>query len=79
MFTAMALSGDGKYSLVALRAEKPLHGRGRVESNGTMLFLSSALGVASGYGANAVPGYDIRLTPGTPIGGAFRLRVAAKP
>ena len=76
----MALSGGGKYCLVALRAgDKPLHGRGRVDANGTMLFLNSAIGVASGYGANAVPGYDIRLTPETPIGGAFRLRVAAKP
>jgi len=75
----MALSGGGKYCLVALRANKPLHGRGRVDANGTMLFLNSAIGVASGYGANAVPGYDIRLTPETPIGGAFRLRVAAKP
>ena len=75
----MALSGDGKYCLVALRAGKPLHGRGRVDANGTMLFLNSALGVASGYGANAVPGYDIRLTSETPIGGAFRLRLAAKP
>jgi hypothetical protein len=75
----MELSGGGKYSLVALRAGKPLHGRGRADAGGTTLFLSSALGVASGYGANAVPGYDIRLTPETPVGGAFRLRVAAKP
>jgi beta-galactosidase len=75
----MTLSGGGKYCLVALRSGKPLHGRGRVDANGTMLFLSSAIGVPSGYGANAVPGYDIRLTPETPISGAFRLRVAAKP
>jgi hypothetical protein len=75
----MALSGTGKYCLVALRADKPLHGRGRVDANGTTLFLSSAIGVPSGYGANAVPGYDIRLTPETPIGGAFRLRVTARP
>jgi beta-galactosidase len=73
----MALSGGGKYCLVALRADKPLHGRGRVETNGTMLFLSSAIGVPSGYGGYTLTGYDIRLTPDSPIGGACRLRVAA--
>ena len=76
----MTLSGAGKSCLVALRSgDKPLHTRGRVDADGTTLFLNSALGVASGYGANAVPGYDIRLTPGTPLEGAFRLRVAPKP
>jgi len=50
-----------------------------MDADGTMLFLSSAIGVPSGYGANAVPGYDIRLTPQTPVEGAFRLRVAARP
>jgi beta-galactosidase len=76
----MTLSGSGKSCLVALKAgNKSLHVRGRVDADGTMLFLNSAIGVASGYGANAVPGYDIRLTPGTPLEGAFRLRVAAKP
>ena len=76
----MTLSGSGKSCLVALPADnKPLHARGRVDADGTTLFLNSALGVASGYGANAVPGYDIQLTPGTPLEGAFRLRVAPKP
>ena len=75
----MTLFGGGKSCLVALPADKPLHARGRADADGTTLFLNSAIGVASGYGANAVPGYDIRLTPETPIEGAFRLRVAAKP
>ena len=56
---------------------KPLHARGRVETNGTMLFLSSAIGVSRDYGSSAMPGYDIKLTPDSPVGGAFRLRVAA--
>ena len=43
----MALSGSGRFCLVALRADKPLFGRGRVESNGTMLFLSSAISFLS--------------------------------
>ena len=42
-----------------------------------MLFLSSAIGVPSDYSSNALPGYDIRLTPDNSIGGAFRLRVTA--
>ncbi len=73
----MALSGGGNYSLVALGTGKPLHARGRVETNGTMLFLSSAIGVSRDYGSSAMPGYDIKLTPDSPVGGAFRLRVAA--
>jgi beta-galactosidase len=73
----MALSGGGKFCLVALPADQPLHARGRVDANGTMLFLSSAIGIPSDFSANALPGYDIRLTPGNSIGGAFRLRVAA--
>jgi hypothetical protein len=48
-----------------------------VETNGTMLFLSSAIGVSRDYGSSAMPGYDIKLTPDSPVGGAFRLRVAA--
>jgi beta-galactosidase len=73
----LTLSGGGKYGLVALPAGRPLHARGRVQTEGTMLYLSSALAVPSGYGANTLPGYDIRLTPEQPVGGAFRLRVAA--
>jgi hypothetical protein len=72
----MALSGGGKNSLVALGSGKPLHARGRVETNGTMLFLSSAIGVSRDYGSSAMPGYDIKLTPDSPVGGDFRLRVA---
>jgi beta-galactosidase len=71
----MALSSGGKYGLVAMGSGKPLHARGRAETGGTMLFLSSAIGVPSDYSSSAVPGYDIRLTPDSPIGGAFRLRV----
>jgi hypothetical protein len=73
----IALSGGGKYGLVALGSGKPLHARGHAETNGTMLFLSSAMGVPSDYSSNATPGYDIRLTPDNPIGGAFCLRIAA--
>jgi beta-galactosidase len=73
----LALSGGGNYSLVALGSDKPLHARGRVETNGIMLFLSSAIGVSRDYGSSAMPGYDIKLTPDSPVGGAFRLRVAA--
>jgi hypothetical protein len=72
----LTLSGAGKYSLVALRADKPLEARCRVETNGTLLFLSSAIGIPSGFGSNALPGYDIRLAPGAPVGGAFSLRIA---
>jgi len=73
----IALSGGGNYSLVALGSGKPLHARGRVETAGTLLFLSSAIGVSRDYGSSAMPGYDIKLTPDSPVGGAFRLRVAA--
>jgi beta-galactosidase len=73
----LALSDGGNYNLVALGSGKPLHARGRVETNGTMLFLSSAIGVSRDYGSSAMPGYDIKLTPDNPVGGAFRLRVAA--
>jgi beta-galactosidase len=73
----MSLSGAGEFCLVALQTGQPLHGRGRVDAGGTVLYLNSAIGVASGYGANSVPGYDIRLTPDNPAGGGFRLRVAA--
>ena len=73
----MALSSGGKYSLVAMGSGKPLHARGRAETGGTMLFLSSAIGVPSDYSSSAVPGYDIRLTPDSPIGGGFRLRMTA--
>jgi len=73
----MTLSGGGKFCLVALHTDQPLHARGRVDANGTMLFLSSAIGVPSDYSSNALPGYDIRLTPDNSIGGAFRLRVTA--
>ena len=73
----IALSGSGKFGLVALGSGQPLHARGRVETNGTMLFLSSAIGVPSDYSSSATPGYDIRLAPENPIGGAFHLRVAA--
>jgi hypothetical protein len=71
----MTLSGGGKFCLVALHTGQPLHARGRVDANGTMLFLSSAIGVPSDFSANALPGYDIRLTPDNSIGGAFLLRV----
>ena len=74
----LALSDGGKYSLVALGSGKPLHARGRVETNGIMLFLSSAIGVSRQYGSSAMPGYDIHLTPDSPVSGAFRLRVAAQ-
>jgi hypothetical protein len=73
----IALSGAGRYSLVALNSGKPLHARGRVEPNGTMFFLSSAIGVARDFSSSAVPGYDVQLAPDSQVGGAFRLRVAA--
>jgi beta-galactosidase len=73
----IALSAGGKYSLVALGSGKPLHARGRVDTNETTLFLSSAIGVPSDYSSNATPDNDIRLTADTPIDGAFRLRIAA--
>jgi beta-galactosidase len=72
----MTLSGSGKFCLVALHGGQPLHARGRVDANGTMLFLSSAIGVPSDYSANALPGYDIHLTSGSSISGAFGLRIA---
>ena len=72
----MTLSGSGKFCLVALHSGQPLHARGRVDANGTMLFLNSAIGVPSDYSANALPGYDIHLTSGSSISGAFRLRIA---
>jgi hypothetical protein len=73
----VSVSGAGKFSLVALPADQPLHARGRVEAGGTMLFLSSALAVPADYSANALPGYDIHLNPDSSLGGAFRLRIAA--
>jgi len=72
----LALSGGGQFSLVALPADHPLHARGRVDADGTMLFLSSAIAVPADFSANALPGYDIRLKPGDSIGGDFRLRIA---
>jgi beta-galactosidase/beta-glucuronidase len=72
----LALSGSGKFCLVALPNGKPLNGRGNVQPGGTMLFLSSAFGIPPVVGASTYAGYDIRLTPDNPVGGAFRLRVA---
>jgi hypothetical protein len=72
----ITLSGSGKFCLVALHTDQPLHARGRVDANGTLLFLSSAIGVSSDYSANALPGYAIHLTSGNSVGGAFGLRIA---
>ena len=73
----LALSGSGKFCLVALPTDQPLHARGRADANGTVLFLSSAIAVPSDYSANALPGYDIFLRPGNSVSGGFRLRIAA--
>jgi beta-galactosidase len=74
----MSLSGTGKYSLVALRSDNhPLAARGRADTNGTTLFLTSAIaGPAGELSLNSVPGYEILLSPDNSIGGAFSLRVA---
>jgi hypothetical protein len=77
----MSLSGAGKYSLVALRSDNnPLSARARADTNGTTLFLTSAIaGPAGELSLSSVPGYEIRLTPDHSIGGAFSLRVATAP
>jgi beta-galactosidase len=74
----MALSGSGNYSLVALSSGTPLHARGQVETNGTMLFLSSAIAPPQDLSTNAVPGYEIRLTQATPLSGGFGLRISRR-
>jgi len=66
---------SGKFGFAALGTDKPLHARGRVDTDGTLLFLSSAFGVARDFSSSATPGYDIALTRGKSLGGAFRLRV----
>ena len=75
----MTLSGNGKFALVALAAgkDKPLHARGHLESNGTMLFLNSAFGVMRDFSSSATPGHDISLAAGKPLEGGFRLRITA--
>ena len=68
----LSLSGNGNYNLVALANGKPMHTHARVESNGTMLFVSS--GIAST--GRDVTGDDIRLNQTNTLAGGFRLRVA---
>ena len=63
----ITLSGSGKFALVALAEEEPLHARGRVEGNGTMLFLNSAFGVMRDFSSSATPGHDISLAAGKPL------------
>jgi hypothetical protein len=67
----LSLSGAGDYGLVALANGKPLHAHARADANGVTLFLSS--GIAST--GRDVTGDDLRLTPGAPLTGSFRLRV----
>ena len=67
----MSLSGAGNYSLVALATGQPLLMRSRIETNGIMLFLNSAIAPAS----REAPGDDTRLTQATRLAGGFRLRV----
>jgi hypothetical protein len=69
----VSLSGADNYGLVALSAGKPLHTHALASANGITLFLSS--GIAST--GRDVTGDDIRLTPATPLTGAFRLRVSS--
>jgi hypothetical protein len=69
----VSLSGANNYGLVALAAGKPLHTHALAGANGITLFLSS--GIAST--GRDVTGDDIRLTPATPLTGAFRLRVSS--
>jgi beta-galactosidase len=69
----ISLSGGGKYSLVALANGKPLHTHALAGNNLVTLFLSS--GIAST--GRDVTGDDIRLAPGTPMTGGFRLRVSS--
>ena len=68
----VALSGAGKYCVVAMNTSQPLHTHGRVEDNGITLFLSSAMASTS-YG---VPSDDMQLTRSKALTGGFRLRVA---
>jgi beta-galactosidase len=68
-----ALSGAGNNGLVALSADKPLHTHAAAGDNGTTLSLSSAIASTG----RDVTGDSIRLTQGTPLTGAFRLRAAA--
>jgi len=78
----VALSGAGNDSLVALSTgdpKQPIHARGLATADGTLLFLTSAIAIPADFSSNLFPGYDIRLTPATPLGSAFRLRLAAKP
>jgi hypothetical protein len=79
----MSLFGGGKYSVVALNAgdpSAPLAARARAGANGTTFYLTSAIAGPSGeLSGSAVSEFAIRLTPDNPVGGAFRLRVAAKP
>ena len=58
---------------MALATVKPMHTHARVESNGTTLFVSSAIASTG----RDVTGDDIRLNQTTPLTGGFRLRVAA--
>ena len=75
----ITLGGSGRFSLEAIAAgkDKPLHARGHVEPNGTLLFLNSAFGVMRDFSSSATPGHDIALTSGKPLKGAFRLRITA--
>ncbi len=78
----VALSGAGNDSLVALSTgdpKQPIHARGLAATDGTLLFLTSAIAIPSDFSSNLFPGYDIRLTQAAPLGSAFRLRLGAKP
>jgi beta-galactosidase len=72
----MALSGGGKFSLVALKTDEPLNGRGRAETNANTLFLSSAIVVPVSYGHDLLANNEILLSPESTVGGAFRLRIS---
>jgi hypothetical protein len=76
----VSLSGAGEDSLVALSSgNQPLFSRGRAGTNGTTLFLTSAIaGPAGELSLSSMPGYEIPLTQNDSIGGAFQLRIAAK-
>jgi beta-galactosidase/beta-glucuronidase len=69
----MSFSGAGNYSVVAQAAGKPLRARDRIENNGTLLFLNSAVGASARDSA----GEEVRLTQAAPLTGGFRLRVAS--
>ena len=59
--------------------KQPIHARGLAATDGTLLFLTSAIAIPSDFSSNLFPGYDIRLTQAAPLGSAFRLRLGAKP